>query len=247
MFRHFSRRIATSALSVGLAVGVVTGSLLAGTASPAITTASATARPSAASMLSISGTGRHAADLRTALDHIQRAGDGQFTLDSAGLSSRERSTDSALVASLNRIERLEPAKRQAGISALTGSSIVEVAYTVPAAPTAGKGPTVVTLVPGATLTFSSTEVILNVSPKDVTEIENGATLGAAIASLVSSILNVAQVPAPGAAIASVVASSLTVGSAALKFCSGNDGGRLHLAFIAPKGKFPTASACGVTI
>jgi hypothetical protein len=242
MFRHFSRirkgrHIARSfqppAVPLVMAAAVFTGSLVAGAVSPA----SAAVRSSAAPPISVTGSGSPAVALRTAINRVHRTGDGQFALASAGLSGRARSADSALVADLNKVEGQE------GASDLASDNIVDAADIVPAA---GQKTTVVTIVPGTTLTISGTEVVLDVSPQDVTDIENGAGLGSAIASLVGSILSVAQVP-DGPEIASIVASSLTVGSDALKLCAGNDGGSVILSVSAPSGKLPSASACGLSV
>lgn len=111
---------------------------------------------------------------------------------------------------------------------------------------ADRGTTVIEIVPGTTLTISGTEVELDVSSQDVTDLENAAGLGSAIASLVGAILSVAQVP-EGPAIAAIVATSLTVGSDVLKLCAGNDGGSIILSVSAPKGALPSVSACGVTV
>lgn len=221
------------AIPLVMAAAVFTGSLLGGAVSPA----SAAVRPPAAPMISVSGNGRPAVALRTALNRLSRTGDGQFTLASAGLSSQARSADSAFVAGLNKVER------QAGAFDLGSDNVVDAADTVPAADT---GTTVVTIVPGATLTISSTEVVLDISSQDVTDIENAATLGSSIASLVGDILAVAQVP-DGPQIASIVASALTVGSDVIKLCAGNDGGAIVLSVSAPSGELPSISACGVTI
>ncbi len=102
------------------------------------------------------------------------------------------------------------------------------------------------IVPGTTLTISSTEVELDISSQDVTDLENAIGLGSAIAALVGAILAVAQVP-EGPAIAGIVASSLTVGSDVLKLCAGNDGGSIILSVSAPKDALPSVSACGLSV
>lgn len=211
-----------------MAAAVFTGSLVAGTAGPA----SAAVQPSGASMISVSGNGRPAVALRTALSHVRRTG-GQFTLASAGLSSRARRADSALVAALNKVERQE------GTSDLGGTA-------PDAVPAADQSDTVVTIVPGTTLTISSTEVVLDISPQDVTDIENAAALGSAIASLVGAILGLTPVQG-GSAIAGIVASSLNIGSDVLKLCAGNDGGSVILSVSVPSGGLPSASACGISV
>lgn len=246
MFRDFSGRIAASVACGALAVGVLAGSLIGGASGTSAGAATAAVRspsapvpvPASVPVMSVSGNGRSTMALRTALSRVRRTGDGQFTLDSAGLAGQDRAADSSLVASMNRVESQRGA---AGLA--SGGGIIETAAITPAA---SQKTTVITLVPGATLTLSGTEVVLDVSKQDVTDIENGATLGSAIANLVGAALDVAQVP-NGKTIATIVADSLTVGSDALKLCAGNDGGRLHLAVSAPSGKLPTAAACGVRI
>jgi hypothetical protein len=216
-----------------IAAAALSASLIAAAVGPA----GAAVRPSAAPMISVSGNGRPAVALRTALNRVRRTSDGQFVLDSAGLSSQARSADSALVADLNKVER------QAGALDLASDDVVDAADTVSAA---GQGTTVVTIVPGTTLTISSTGVVLDISSQDVTDIENAVALGTAIASLVGAILSVAQVP-DGPAIAGIVASSLTVGGDVLKLCAGNDGGSVILSVSVPGDELPSVSACGLTV
>jgi hypothetical protein len=195
------------AVALVMAAAVFSGSLMAGTVSPA----SAAVRPPTAPMILVSGNGRPAVDLRTALNRVRRTGGGQFALASAGLSSRARSADAADVA-----------------------------------PAADQGTTMITIVPGTTLTISSTEVVLDISAQDVTDIENGAALGSAIASLVGAILSLASNPT-GSAIAAIVASSLNIGSDVLKVCAGNDGGSVILSVSVPTDGLPSVSACGISI
>jgi hypothetical protein len=221
------------AAALVMSAAVFTGSLLAGTVSPA----SAAVRTTAVPMISVSGNGRAAVVLRTALDHVRRTSSGQFVLASAGLSSRARSLDSALVADLNKVER------QAWTLGLAKGNLIDAANVVSAA---GQGTTVITIVPGTTLTISSTEVMLDISAQDVTDIENAAELGSAIAELVGAILDLAEVD-NGDAIAEIVASSLDLGSDALKLCAGNDGGSLILSVSVSSDGLPTVSACGITV
>ena len=93
------RSFQLSAVALVMAAAVSTGSLMAGAVSPA----SAAVRPPAAPMISVSGNGRPAVALRTALNRVRRTGSGQFTLASARLSSRARSADAALVADMNKV------------------------------------------------------------------------------------------------------------------------------------------------
>jgi hypothetical protein len=227
------RSFQLSAVALVMAAAVSTGSLMAGAVSPA----SAAVRPPAAPMISVSGNGRPAVALRTALNRVRRTGSGQFTLASAGLSSRARSADAALVADMNKVER------QARPFDLASDNAADAAD---AAPAADQGTTVITIVPGTTLTISSTEVVLDVSAQDVTDIENAADLGSAIAELVGTILDLAGV-GNGDAIAEIVASSLDLGSDALKLCAGNDGGNLILSVSVPGDALPSVSACGITV
>jgi hypothetical protein len=192
-------------------------------------------RPPAAPSISVSGTGRPAVALRAVLNRVRPAGQGQFALASAGLSSQARSADSAFVASLNEVGR------QAGALDLARDNAADAVLT------ADQGTTVIQIVPGTTLTISGTEVVLDVSAQDVTDIENALGLGSAIASLVGSILGVIPGIGNASAIAGIVASSLTIGSDALKLCAGNDGGSIILSISAPSGELPSVSACGVTV
>jgi hypothetical protein len=221
---HF-RRVAP--LITLITAAAVSASLTAA-AGPAV-------RPPVAPIISVSGNGRPAAALRTALNHVRQTGDRQFTLASAGLSIQARSADSALVASLNTVGR------QAGALDLARDSTADAILT------ADQGTTVITIVPGATLTISGTEVVLDISAQDVTQIENGLALGSAIASLVGSILGVIPGIDNGEAIADIVASSLTIGSEVLNICASNDGGSVILSVSAPAGALPSVSACGVSI
>jgi hypothetical protein len=229
IMRSFQRPAAALVMSAA----VFTGSLLAGTVSPA----SAAVPTAAAPMISVSGNSRAAVLLRTALDHVRRTSSGQFVLDPAGLSSRARRLDSALVADLNKLER------QPWTPGLNTGNVVDTADVVPAA---DQDTTVITIVPGTTLTISSTEVMLDISAQDVTDIENAADLGSAIAELVGAILDLADVD-NGDAIAEIVASSLDLGSDALKLCAGNDGGSLILSVSVPSDGLPSVSACGITV
>jgi hypothetical protein len=232
---HIVRSFQLPAVPLVVAVAVLAGSLGAGAVSPATAV-----RPPAAPVISVSGNGRTAVALRTALSHVRRTGDRQFALVSAGLSSQARSADSALVAGLNKVGR------EAGAPSLASGSAADVADAVL---TADQGTTVVQVVPGTTLTISGTKVVLDVSAQDVTDIENAAGLGSAIASLVGSILGV--IPDPGlggaSAIAGIVANSLTIGSDVLKLCAGNDGGAVILSISAPSGQLPSVSACGISV
>jgi hypothetical protein len=220
-------------LATLITAAAVSASLTAA-AVPAITAA----RPAAPPMISVSGNGRLAAALRAALSRVRLAGDGQLTLASAGLSSRARAADGALVTGLGKVEH------QAGTLGPASSSIIDTADVLPAA---GQGATVITIVPGTTLTISGTEVMLDISPQDVTEIENLADFGSAIAELVGAILGVIPGTDPGDAIADIVASSLAIGSDALRLCAGNDGGSVILSISAPAGQLPSVSACGISV
>jgi hypothetical protein len=215
-----------------ITVAALSASLFAA-AGPAI----AAVRPSAAPIISVSGTGRPAVAVRTALNNVHRTKDGQFALTSAGLSGWALSADSAFVVGLNK------ASHQAEALDVAADNVVDAADAVPAA---NQGTTVITIVPGTTLTISSTEVVLDISSQDVTDIENAAGFGSAIAALVGAILSVAQVP-DGPGIAGIVASSITVGSDALKLCAGNDGGSIILSVSAPRNELPSVSACGISV
>jgi hypothetical protein len=221
------------AVALVMSATVLTGSLMAGAAS----SAGAAARTATVPVISVSGTGRPAVALRAALDSVRRTNDGQLAPASAGLSSRTRSADSALVTAMNKVER------QAGALDLADVDAVDAAYAIP---TAGQSTTVIMIVPGTTLTISSTEVVLDISPQDVTDIEGAADLGSGIASLVGAILDLTGV-GDGDAIAEIVASSLEIGSDALKLCTSNDGGSLILSLTVSRDELPSVSACGVSV
>jgi hypothetical protein len=153
--------------------------------------------------------------LRTAA-HYVHPGDGRFTLDTtkAGVSSQALSTENAIVASMNNLLDREPATA----TSARGDVVVNVAHAVPAA----NPDTTITVVPGITLTINNTGIQLNLTKEAVTEVENLAGFGQSVASLVGSILAVAQVP-DGPQIASIVAAALGVGSSFLKLCTAPDG------------------------
>jgi hypothetical protein len=226
------RRVPVITAITAITAAAVTASLIAA-AGPASTAA----RPPTAPIISVSGNGRPAVALRAVLNRVRKTGDGQFALDSGELSSRARTADSAFVADLDKVER------QAGALDLAGDNVVETADTIPAA---DQGTTVITILPGVTLTISSTTVVLDISSQDVTDILDVAALGSAIAGLVGAILSVSGVPL-GGAISGIVASAISIGSDALKICSANDGGSLILSVSAPAGELPSVSACGITI
>jgi hypothetical protein len=169
------RRRCVLPLITAITAAAVSASLVAA-AGPTITAA----RPPAVPIISVSGNGRPAVALRAVLDRVRRTSDGSFALASAGISSRARTEDSALVADLDNVER------QAGTLGLTSDNVIDTADTV----TAADQGTVITILPGVTLTISGTEIVLNISSQDVTLIENVAALGSAIASLVGGILSV---------------------------------------------------------
>jgi hypothetical protein len=223
------------AVPLFMAAALFTGSLLTGAAAPASAAPASAARP-ALPVPSVSGNGPAYAAVTTALRRVGWS-EGRFTLkDRAGLSGRALSAGNALVTDLNKLGR------QPGARSLAGDNVVDTADHASAA---GQD-TVITIVPGTTLTISSTEVELQVSATDVTDIENAASLGTAIASLVGDILAVAGVPG-GSQIAAIVGAALTVGSDALKLCAGNDGGALVLSVSIPSGELPSVSACGISI
>jgi hypothetical protein len=226
------RRVPVITAITAITAAAVTASLIAA-AGPASTAA----RPPAAPIISVSGNGRPAVALRAVLNRVRKTGDGQFALDSGELSSRARTADSAFVADLDKVER------QAGALDLAGDNVVDTADTIPAA---DQGATLITILPGVTLTISGTEIVLDISSQDVTEILDVAALGSAIAGLVGGILSVSGVPL-GGAISGIVASAISIGSDALKICFANDGGSLILSVSAPAGELPSVSACGITI
>jgi hypothetical protein len=214
-----------------MAAALVTGSLLVGAVAPA----GAALRPPLP-VPSVSGNSRAAAALTTALRRVSWS-EGQFTLkDHAGLTGPALSTENALVTDLNKLGR------QPAAPSLASANVIDTADYASAA----AQDTVITIVPGTTLTISSTGVELQISATDVTDIENAVGLGAAITSLVGAILSVAPVPyAPQ--ILAIVANALTVGSDVLKLCAGNDGGAVVLSVSWPNGELPSVSACGVTV
>jgi hypothetical protein len=129
-----------------------------------------------------------------------------------GLSA---ASESALVASMNnRLDRATATVNRDG----GGVDIVDIAQVVPAA----TPDTTITVVPGVTLTIDNTGIQLSMTKEAVTEVENLAGFGQSVASLVGSILAVAQVP-DGPQIAAIVGAALGVGSSFLKLCTAPDG------------------------
>lgn len=206
--RHLVSLITGAALSTSLIVAV---------AGPASATVREPARTAPISQAS-SDSGLPAVSL-TAAAHYVHFSDGQFTLDTlnagkAGVSSQALSTESALVASMNRL-----LDRRATTVNSVRDDAVDVASIVPA----GAQGTTITIVPGITLTISSTGIQLSMTKEAVAEVENVLGFAQTVASLVSAILAVIPQAQPGGPIAGIVASALGLGNSLLKLCTASDG------------------------
>jgi hypothetical protein len=191
-------------------------SLIAATAGPANAAVREPAGTAAISLASSSGL--PAVSLASAARYVYFSG-GRLTLDTgdaerAGVRSQALSTESGLVASMNKL--LD--RRTAAASSARDGVAVDAAKVVPAAAT----DTTITVLPGITLTISSTGIQLSLTSEAVTEVENVLGFGQSVASLVGAILSV--IPGQnGGPIASIVASSLGLGNSLLKLCTASDG------------------------
>jgi hypothetical protein len=202
-----------------ITVGALCASLLAGATGPASATVAEPARTAPIALAS-SDNDLAAASLATA-ERYMHVSDSRSALEAIGakkaeVSSQARSTESAHVASpAQAVDR-----RTATVHNTPGGGVVvDVAK---AAPAAAQNRTV-TVLPGITLTITSTEIQLNMTKQAVTEIENLAGFGQTVASLVGAILGVIPPTAPYSGIAGIVAASLGLGSSFLRLCSAPDG------------------------
>lgn len=193
-------------------------SLIAAAAGPANAAVQEPARTAAISLAS-SNNGLPAVSLTSAARYVHFS-DGRLILDAenagkAGVSSQALSTESALVASMNKV--LDRG------TATASSARDDVAANAAKAVPATAQDTTITVLPGITLTITSTGIQLSLTKEAVTEVENVVGFGQNVASLVGAILNISQVPALGGQIASIVASSLGLANGLLELCTASDG------------------------
>ena len=145
--------------------------------------------------------------------------DGRFTLNTfraeqAGVGSQAPSAESALIAGLNEVPDHGPATVHS-----TRDAVVDVAQADPAA----AQDTTITVLPGITLTISSTGIQLSLTAQAVTEIQTWVFSGGEdIAEIVGEILDLAGVPL-GSDIATIVAAAFSLGSDLLQSCTAPDG------------------------
>jgi hypothetical protein len=201
---------------VSLITAAALSASLIAAAGPASAAAREPARTAPVSLVS-SDNALPAVSLTAAARYVHLS-DGRFTLDTleakqAGVSSQALSTESALVAGMN--QALD--RRTASVSSAGDGVVLDVAA-VPA----DAQDTTITLLPGITLTISSTGIQLSLTKEAVTEVENVLAVGQTVASLVGAILGVAQVTNAGP-IAAIVADALGLGSDLLKLCTASDG------------------------
>jgi hypothetical protein len=142
-------------------------SLIAGVAGPA---SAAVREPAQSASISLASSD---SGLTTAARYV-RLSNGRLTFDSAdaakaGANSHALSIESAIVANLNKDL----------VHGTTAANTVKAAA-------ASTQSTTITLLPGFTITFSSTGVVVYISKADVTEFENVATFAKDLASLIAS-------------------------------------------------------------
>jgi hypothetical protein len=155
--------------------------------------------------------------------HLSR---GRFTVDTldaekAGVNGQALSTESALAVGMNRL--LD--RGAATVNSARDGVVVNAAKAVPAS----VQDTIITVLPGITLSITSTGIQLSMTAEAVTEVENTASFAGNVANLVGDILGIAlaAVPNGGAGIASgiadLVADAIGIGSDFLKFCTASNG------------------------
>jgi hypothetical protein len=201
-----------------ITAAALSASLIAAAAGPASAAVGEPARTAPIVSFATSDNGLRAVSLMTAARYVHPS-DGHFTLDTlgakrAGASSQALRTEGDLVTSLNKLLDHETTTANSARDGI----VIDFAQAVPAA----AQDTTITVVPGITLTIASTGIQLSLTKEAVTEVENVLGFGQSVASLVGSILAVAQVP-NGGAIAGIVASSLGLANGLLKLCTAPDG------------------------
>jgi hypothetical protein len=196
-------------------------SLIAAAAGPASAAVREPARTVPISLVS-SSNGLPAVSLTSAVSYV-RFSKGRFTLDTlnaekAGVSSQALSIESALVASMNKL-----LDRGGATVNSTRDVVVDAAKAVPAT----AQDTTITVLPGITLTITSTGIQLSMTKQAVTEVETVAGFAEHVAALVGGILGIALVGVEngeiGAEIADVVAAAIGLGSDFLQLCTASDG------------------------
>jgi hypothetical protein len=174
--------------------------------------------------LAFSGNGLPAVSLTTAARYVHLS-DGRFTLgtlnaERAGASGQALSTESALVADMNKLL----GRGIATVDSARDGVVIDTAKVVPASAL----DTTITVLPGITLSITSTGIQLSLTAAAVTEVENVASFGENVAGLVGDILALALIPVPygpgiASSIAGLVANALGIGSDFLRFCTASDG------------------------
>lgn len=193
---------------------LASASLFAGTAAPA---SAAAQEPAPPSLSAVATAARYV--------HVR---DGHFILDTRDAEDAGAlAAGTSLVASLNR-QLADPESSPAGTVLDAAQADSAKTYT---------------LLPGVTLTVSSTEIQLNLTKEAVTETEDILGLSQGIASFVGAILGISQVP-NGPEIASIVASSIGLGSDLFRFCVASDGSATFT--IQLDGIIPIPSCSGIS-
>lgn len=190
-------------LSAATAV-LASASMLAGVAGPASAAQDTARTATAQAAVAVSETVPIVSN-ESAHRYIALRG-GRFVVDTreAGESGALNSAD-ALAASLNRL---------VAAPVHTGNIVLTAATT--------GGTTTYDLLPGVVLTIGSDYIRLSLSKQIVTDIEDLAAIGQAVAGLVGAILAVSGVTG-GSSIAAIVSDSIGIGADAFKLCVGTDG------------------------
>lgn len=240
-------RLVPVATIAAAAVGVA---LIGGVAGPTNATAGQPAR-------SVWVSGASGDDAKTAVSRYVTVGDGHFTFNAAeavkaGISSEAVSAETSIVTGLN--------KQLAHDNGTTFSGTIDAlespaSLTKEQAAAADSKSTTITLVPGFTITISSTGVVVAISKADVTEIENvagfakdllavfaAAGVAAAIATAIVAALNLPAAALTGPVVAAAIAfvgSVIGLAVDVLKICTAADG---SATFTIPWFGIPSCSA-----
>jgi hypothetical protein len=150
--------------------------------------------------------------------------DGRFTLETldaekAGVSSQALSTESTLVAGMNKL-------LGGGTATVDGArdGVVDAAKAVPASVQG----TTITVLPGITLSITSSGITLSMTPEAVAEIQDVAGFAEHVADLVGSILALALIAVPdgsdiASSISDIVGAAIGIGSDFLAACTASNG------------------------
>lgn len=231
-----------------VAAGALCASLLAGATGPAGAVVAESARTAPVALAS-GDNNLAVASLATAERYVH-VSDSRSALETSGVKKAEVSRQ-ALSAESVHVESAHVASSAQAVGRGTatvhdtpgGGVVVDVAKAASAAPAAAQDRTI-TVLPGITLSITSTEIQLNMTKQAVTEIENLAGFGQSVASLVGAILGVIPPTAPYSGIAGIVSAALGLGSNFLKLCTAPDG---SATFTVPFPGYGLPSCSGLSI